>query len=116
MVTQMEINDVREYVTHEGTVRISGQTSPRKAASCALQLLKSEVWPLEFLFIGANAGQQATKAMAFLSFVHDRQYSGSEIAFRPSACWVISADRSNNNEPVKRLATVWTAVLVTKKP
>ncbi len=114
MGRSMETSDVREYVTHSGTVRISGQTSPRAAASCALQLLKAETWPLEFLFIGANAGQQATKAMAFLAFIHDRQYSDSEIAFRPSAYWVMSTDRSNNDAPVKRLATVWKVVLVQK--
>ena len=54
------------YNPHAGTIRISGSTDCAQAAACALKRLQSDLKP-ELVFIGANAGQQATKTVGALT-------------------------------------------------
>lgn len=55
------------YVDHAGTVRISGFTDCTRAARCALHFALESREPIDFLFLGANAAQQAIKAMSCFS-------------------------------------------------
>lgn len=72
------------YLAHEGTIRVSRSTVPRKAAWRALALLDSKIPNVEFLFIGAGAGQQALKAIGILCELYDRKYAGEYVVvFRP---------------------------------
>ena len=51
-----------QYVPHAGTVKVSGRSEAIKLAKYALMLVSKGTTPVDFLFIGANAGQQAYKA------------------------------------------------------
>lgn len=72
------------YAAHEGTMRVGGATVPRKAAWRALALLEGKVPNVEFLFIGASAGQQSLKAIGILCDLYDRKYREEYVlVFRP---------------------------------
>lgn len=50
----------------EGTILISGRTSPAKAANVAFERWRRGRTQIEFFFIGANAGNQAWKSASIL--------------------------------------------------
>lgn len=73
-----------EYLCHGGTLKISGSTVPRKAAWRAFSLLEAKVKNVEFLFIGASAGQQTVKSIGILSDLFSERYYGEFIVvFQP---------------------------------
>lgn len=53
------------YIRHEGTLVIAGDTDPAKAGRCAAHFLNKGQLPIDFLCIGVEANQQATKSMGF---------------------------------------------------
>jgi len=60
-------------MSHEGTVRVAGSTSPRSASSCAWRFLEAG-YQVDFLAIGANASHQVTKAITILSYQFNQAY------------------------------------------
>jgi stage V sporulation protein SpoVS len=80
----MEPLDLPTYVTHAGTVKVAGGTVPRKAAWCAFAFMEERRVNVEFLFIGASAGQQALKAIGILTEIFESRW-GTDYAlvFRP---------------------------------
>lgn len=80
----MDTHELPLYVTHPGTVKVSGSTVPRKAARCAQAFLEEHRKNVEFLFIGASAGQQALKALGILGDMFETQWKGDyALVFRP---------------------------------
>lgn len=98
------------YECHEGTVRISGKTSPRSAGFCAFVYLQKGVSPIDFFYIGGNAGQQAMKAMSVFAFIV-HQESGAIVAFRPLRYMTITVDVLTGEKKEKD-ATVWRTIIV----
>jgi hypothetical protein len=72
------------YKSHEGTLRISGSTVPRRAGLCAFHYLHEKVPSVEFLAIGANANHNAMKAMGiFLKKVEEENNGEVTVSFQP---------------------------------
>jgi hypothetical protein len=72
------------YVSHEGTIRISGSTAPRKSGVCALSFLEKGFKTIDFMCIGANANHQATKGMSVFCYMVDQNMKGKlTVAFKP---------------------------------
>ena len=103
--------EIPVYVEHAGTIRISGKTDPRRASKCAMHNLNNAVSPIEFLCIGANANQQATKAIGTFMYNVQRQFPKFLVAFQPLRYMVKTQDVVTNAEKLKD-ATVWFTVMV----
>lgn len=110
----METGDIPIYVEHPGTIRISGGTLPKNAGKCAVHYLQRGVKPLEFLCIGGNANQQATKAMGVFRFMveHSPEFVGVEVAFQPFLYLVPTMDESRPGHQKLKSATVWRTLLL----
>ena len=106
----MEKTEIETYVSHEGTIRISGSTVPKKAGKCARHFLERGITPIDFFCIGANANQQATKAMGVFSYM-TKNYDGLEIAFQPLRFMVETIDPTSQQKELKD-AIVWRCVLL----
>jgi len=73
------------YVYNERTVSIGGSTNVNNTAVYALDLCAKYDKPVEFLFIGASAGQQASKIMGVFRYKIDEAFAGNKTAmFRPN--------------------------------
>lgn len=77
----MQNAEIPLYVPHEGTIKISGRTSSRNAARCALHYMERGVTEIDFFYIGGNAGQQAMKAMGIFRYVVESMSNGSDTVF-----------------------------------
>src|ERR1051326_2455893 len=75
--------ELQIYNSHPGTVRISGKTPPKAAACCAFSYLQNGVDPIDFQYIGGNAGQQAMKSMTILAHIIENEMKNAQVAFRP---------------------------------
>lgn len=106
--------ELEEYKPHEGTIKISGSTSPLGAGKCAFHFLTRGVDPIDFFCIGAAANQQATKSMGvFLHMVeHDERSKGSTVAFKPYRYKTLAKDGEGNEMRFKD-CTVWKTIIVT---
>ncbi len=102
------------YKPHEGTVKISGSTVPRGAGRCAFFYLQRGL-SVEFFCIGANANQQAMKAMGiFMNMVNqdaDFQSKRLSVAFQPLRFLTDTVDAASQGHREKD-ATVWKTFLV----
>lgn len=105
------------YTEHPGTIRISGTTVPREAGQCAICSLEAGKKVIEFLCIGANANQQATKSMGVFLMLFERNScnSGKSLAFQPLEFLTYVRDRSTGQQ-VQRTATVWRTVMFSTVP
>lgn len=100
------------YTEHEGTVRVSGKTTPKSAACCAFAYVQKGVEPIDFFYIGANAGHQAMKAMTtFAHMVSQELQLKGTVAFIPIRVMARTTDPITNLSADKD-ATVWRAVMV----
>lgn len=107
------------YTAHAGTLRIAGGTIPRSASKCAFHYFERGIWPIDFFVIGANANQQAMKAMG--SFKHkveddsSRRNSGNgttfTVAFVPLR-FHVNTESATTHEQTEKDATVWRTVLL----
>ena len=109
------------YVPHEATIRVAGGTSPRQCASCAWHFLERAAVYIDFYYIGANAGQQATKAMSILSHQFNQTYgqSGYMLSFVPLRFTTITRDRigdSLEETSVPKDCCVWRSVITQMNP
>jgi hypothetical protein len=110
----MSYPEIPQYVEHQGTVKISGSTIPHKAGSCAFFFLRAGCLKVEFLCIGANANQQASKAMGvFMSLVErDRDFDGRTVAFQPLRFQTETTDLEGRK--MIKDCMVWRTLLVTR--
>ena len=97
------------YVPHDGTVRISGSTRPWGAACCALHFLSNGKSPIDFLAIGGNANQQATKAMVSFAIHVPKRHPGYSVAFVPL---MFSTETvSPIGDKATKTCTVWRTII-----
>lgn len=98
------------YAPHSGTIRISGSTESKKAASCALHYLSQQVSPIDFFYIGANAGQQAMKAMGIFRYTFERA-TGEQctILFQPNRVQTRAKAFPDSKEEILIDAVYWRA-------
>ncbi len=77
--------EVPFYKDHPSTIRIAGSTLPKGAGRCAFHYLQKQMLPIDFMCIGGNANQQATKAMGIFCYMVDTspEFSTIAVAFRP---------------------------------
>ena len=68
------------YRNHPGSITVSGRTEVGKASRYLVYLLQENIRPIEVVFIGGNAGQQAYKICAVASLIAFEELS-REIAF-----------------------------------
>lgn len=108
METKVEV-----YKEHSGTIRVSGGTLPKSAGKCAFYYLQKGLMP-DFLVIGGNANQQATKAMGVFCFMvkNSPEFTGIQVAFQPLMFHVNTSDSAGVT--VEKTATVWRTLTVGK--
>lgn len=101
------------YCEHPGTIRVAGISKPLRLAQCAQGLMTAAISPIEFFYIGGNAGQQATKAMTILAYQIKCETNGNvEALFHPTRVVTCTVDEGQHEK--EKDATVWRLVLVTK--
>lgn len=99
------------YKEHCGTLRVAGSSRPLHLAQCAQVLITKGVDPIDFFYIGGNAGQQAMKGMTILAFQIFRESNGStEALFKPMRVMTLTTDPQHFEK--EKDATVWRLVLV----
>lgn len=97
------------YVENPRTVRISARSEALRTAMYALGLCGSSPDPVEFLYIGASAGQQAAKAMGIFRYKVDEAFNNQKTAvFHPNRVKVILSDPEQSHVD----AFVWRAYVV----
>lgn len=102
------------YAHGSGTINIAGRTTPGGAASCALHFLSDpKIKVVEFLSIGANAGQQAAKAMACMRdmFLSNPANEGADLCFIPRWC-MTDAREIETGEIRPKTCLVWRAAIL----
>ena len=106
-----EFSSIQDYTEHAGTIRVSGSTMPKNAGKCAFHYLQKGHLP-DFLVIGGNANQQATKAMGVFCFMvdHSPELKSLKVAFQPLLFYVTTRDP--NGLERKKSATVWRTVTI----
>ena len=102
------------YVTHPGTIRVSGATECKKAASCALHYLSQNILPIDFFYVGANAGQQAMKAMGIFRYTFERATEGeTTLLFQPNRVQTRALVRDGTNAEMLIDAVYWRTYVIT---
>lgn len=99
------------YNESDSTIRISGRTTPLRAAQSAMNMVKSGKMP-DFFYIGGNAGQQAMKAMSIFRYKFGHENEGISLSFCPIR--VTSEVSEENGEIKQKDATVWRTVIIQK--
>lgn len=109
----MDANDIPFYVSHPGTVRIAGHTEALSAAKCALHFLGHAITPIDFFYVGANAGQQAMKAMGIMRYiVESTTQQKATVIFQPNRVRTEVAQGAQTGAPQIIDAVYWRAFLV----
>lgn len=95
------------YQEHKGTIRVAGHTTPKTAGFCAFKYLTQGIENIDFFYIGANAGHQATKAMGVFSYLVDSHFKGSySVTFKPERVMTLTSTDDQGGEKEKD-ATIW---------
>lgn len=100
------------YVPHAGTVKVSGQTIPRRASACAVHFMVRGQLPIDFLCIGGNAGQQATKAMCLFVYKAKEMYD-MNVVFLPRVFTTQTTNPATQEVETKR-CTVWRTIILSQ--
>lgn len=109
----MEPINLPLYVPHPGTVKVSSSTMPRKAAFCAMAFMEERRPDVEFLFIGAAAGQQALKAVGILCDLFENKWQSEFVlVFRPMRFRTTILPTTPTELPRDVDAQVWRAVVL----
>lgn len=105
--------DIPRYTPHPATIKISGGTNCRNAAKCALFFLNRQVGPhVDFFYIGANAGQQAMKAMGIMRRCLEEATEGkATVVFQPNHVQTLVRDEITGLDAYK-VAVYWRAFVV----
>ena len=110
----LEITNVDTYVPHNGTIKVGGSTGPKITGRCALHFYEREVTPIDFVCIGANANQQATKAMGVFRYMLLSSQNIVDVSFQPllfKARVHIPGQVDTDSEII---ITVWRTILLRK--
>ena len=104
------------YADHPGTIKIAGATSPKGAGWCAFRYLQKSLLPIDFMCIGANANQQATKAMGIFCFIvnNAEEFNTVEVAFQPLMFRTSTTDPITKQVKDKSV-TIWRTLILEKK-
>ena len=112
MSDEKPIYEIPEYVPTEGTVKISGATLPKPAGKCAFHYLEKGIFPVDFHCIGANANQQAMKAMGVFLYMVNSAYQGKmSVAFQPMRFRTSTIDPTTQL-PRDKDCVVWRTVVI----
>lgn len=108
----MDELNIARYDEHEGTIKIAGSTLPKGAGRCAFHYLQKSIFPIDFMCIGANAGQQATKAMGIFRHMVDNNpdMKGLAVAFQPFLYKTETID-PHTQERKDKSVTIWRTVV-----
>lgn len=107
---QTKPDEVEIYVPHDGTIKISGATIPKRAGKCAYHFLERGLPIIDFFCIGANANQQAMKSMGV--FLHmTKKYMQVEVSFQPLRYLVQITNKVTNAIEIKD-SVVWRVVIL----
>ena len=100
------------YVPHPGTLKIGGATRPPKAALCAVRFYERGQVPVDFLFLGGNAGQQAVKACAWAQklMLSDK---GLKVGFVPMRVRVETVD-PDTQARMDKVGFIWRMFVVSE--
>ena len=74
-------HEIPIYLEHEGTVRVSGKSEVGKVGKYLTHIFNTSPAVVDVLFIGANAGQQAYKAISIACQCMERE--GVYLGFYP---------------------------------
>jgi hypothetical protein len=109
-------DEIQEYKEHSGTIKIAGGTPPKGAGLCAFRHLERSVLPIDFMSIGANAGQQATKAMGVFRYVvqHSPFFETLEVAFQPFLFKTKTTDPVTGEMKFKSV-TIWRTLIMERR-
>lgn len=88
------------YKKHPGTIRVSGGTPVFKCGMAAFYQFRKGTQPIEFLFLGANAGQQAYKA-ANTTIRAIRMYTGKSYTVLPIWTRLEAYDQESGRTKIK---------------
>ncbi len=111
------MKDIPLYVSHQGTIKISSTTDPRKAGRCAYHYLSQGFNLIEFFAIGASANQQAMKSMGIFMLMVQDDSKGFSVAFQPLR---YSTETKDLRDPTSAKlvvidAVVWRTILIAAK-
>ncbi len=112
----MDETNIPVYIETPSTIKVAGGTIPKGAGRCAFHYLQQSKLPIDFMVIGANANQQATKAMGIFCYMvtNAPEFAGIQVAFQPLLYKTLT--HSDTNEKFKSV-TVWrTIILEPNKP
>lgn len=106
------------YKPHPGTLKIAGGTIPKKAGICAYHYFHRGITPIDFFVIGANANQQAMKAMGVFKFRAEEESRLADkgecplftISFAPLRFHTVTENETTHEEKEKD-AVVWRTVI-----
>lgn len=102
---------VEIYKETQSTIKIAGGTLPKGAARCAFHYLHKQMLPIDFMSIGANANQQATKAMSIFCHMVKKapEFAGIAVAFQPLLFKTYTSDEEEKS------VTIWRTILLEPK-
>lgn len=113
---EAEAQAIPRYEPHEGTIKVAGGTLPKGAGRCAFHYLQKQMFPIDFMAIGANANQQATKAMGIFAYMvkNSPEFTGMGVAFEPLLFKTDTEDRQTHEHKDKSV-TIWRTVVFESK-
>jgi hypothetical protein len=97
------------YKECASTIRVAGKTLPKGAGRCAFHYLQKGMLPIDFMCIGANANQQATKAMGIFCHMvkHSPEFNNIRVAFEPFPVRTLTGEADKQ----MKSATIWRTVI-----
>lgn len=110
----MDDSTIEFYEEKPSTIRVAGSTIPKSAGRCAFHYLQKQMFPIDFMAIGANANQQATKAMGIFRFMVENapEFAGIFVAFQPFLYKTTTHDRGGDRD---KSVTVWRTIIIEPK-
>lgn len=100
--------ELPKYNRTEGTVIIAGDTDPIKAGKCAAHFFNKNLFPIDFLCIGVEANQQATKTMGFFRNLLLEAGLNIDVSFTPLRFTTLTTDE--NGEEGFKDCIAWRSV------
>lgn len=100
------------YRSHEGTIRVGGNTAVHPAAARAWHCFDEGTPAIEFLFMGANAGHNAMKIMNLFMQMVERNTQGEvAVSFQPVRFITIVNNEKLKDDDSIRQCVVWRTVV-----
>jgi len=105
---EANVTDDELYQFHPGSLKISGKTKSHSAGRYAANLWRSGKRPVDFVYLGGNAGQQADKA-AHAMMMELAKLFNIIVGFVPMRVMVKTEPDENGKTHIKD-AFVWRAI------